>query len=77
MIALFTCVIAGGCSKSEFHKQLADIDLLLQQQKNEEASKLLNEMNKELKLAGKFIIYGKIPWAYLREKLPIDIKIPQ
>ncbi len=41
------------------------------------ASKLLNEMNKELKLAGKFIIYGKIPWAYLREKLPIDIKIPQ
>ena len=48
LIALFTCVIAGGCSKSEFHKQLADIDLLLQQQKNEEASKLLNEMNPEV-----------------------------
>ena len=48
LIALFTCVIAGGCSKSEFHKQLADIDLLLQQQKNEEACKLLNEMNPEV-----------------------------
>lgn len=48
IIALFFCLIAGGCSKSEFHKQLADIDLLLQQQKNEEASKLLNEMNPEV-----------------------------
>lgn len=48
LIALFTCVIAGGCSKSEFHKQLADIDLLLQQQKNEEACKLLNKMNPEV-----------------------------
>ena len=50
IIALFFCLIAGGCSKSEFHKQLADIDLLLQQQKNEEASKLLNEMNPEVLL---------------------------
>ena len=48
IIALFFCLIAGGCSKSEFHKQLADIDLLLQQQKNEEACKLLNEMNPEV-----------------------------
>lgn len=41
------------------------------------ANKLLNEMNKELKLAGKFVIHGKIPWVYLREKLPIEVNIPQ
>ena len=48
LIAFFYFVIAGSCSKGEYHKQLDEIDLLLQQKKNEEASKLLNMMNPEM-----------------------------
>ena len=47
LIVLFTCVIAGGCSKSDQQKQLDSIEQLLNSQKNEEAAIALDDMNPE------------------------------
>ena len=45
LLLLMTLIVS--CSENENRKQLNDIEQLLKQQKNEEACKLLNNMNPE------------------------------
>ena len=45
LLLLMTLIIS--CSDDSYRKQLNDIEQLLKQQKNEEACKLLNNMNPE------------------------------
>ncbi len=40
------------------------------------ASEIVRKMNKELHEMGKFTVAGKVPWPYLRDRLGLDLKIP-